>query len=72
MGLPTDLTTVAASQSKSTRKGERTSRYTTDSLQQQHLRPIKVTLVDEHPVGKLLQVTEMKPKAFLQGGSDLL
>lgn len=68
VGLPADLTTVAASQSKSTRKGEQTSHHTTDSL---HLRPIKVTLTDEHPVGKLLQVTDMKPKAFLQGGSDL-
>lgn len=72
VGLPADLTTVAASQSKSTRKGEHTSRHTADSLQQQLLRPIKVTLADEHPVGKLLQATEMKPKAFLQGGSDLL
>lgn len=71
VGLPADLTTVAASQSKSTRKGEQTSHHMTDSLQQQRLRPVKVALIDEQPVGKLLQVTHMKPKAFLQGGSDL-
>lgn len=71
MGLPADLTTVAASQSKSTRKGEQTSHHVTDSLEQEHPRRIKAALTDEHPVGKLLQVTDMKPKAFLQVGSDL-